>query len=440
MTEKTKEKKEQKAAKPEATGLSRRTVLKGTAATVGLAAGAGVIDGFPAVHADDPITIRYAGTGVNAFRELSEKCKEDIGINIQYTTLTSDDVVKRAVTQPTSFDLLDSEYWMLKKIVPSGNLRGMDVSRVANYDKVVPIFTKGELPDGTKTSRTGIAPIKVSYLTDGESTEFAEEPTDFMTLIPTVYNADTLGIRPDLIGRPIESWAELLNPEFKGKASILNIPSIGIMDAGMVAQATGEVSYEDMGNMTQEEIDKTIALMIEAKQAGQFRALWKEFNESVNLMASGEVVIQSMWSPAVTKVRSQGVDCVYQPLNEGYRAWAAGLGIPTHVEGKMLDACYEFINWYLSGWAGAFLNRQGYYTAVLETAQANMDPWEWNYWMEGAEAENAVVAPTGEEIAKAGEIRDGGSYWDRMGSVAVWNTVMDEDRYMVRKWNEFVAA
>lgn len=435
MTEKT-----QKTTAKSKKNLSRRTVLKGTAATAGLAVGAGVIDGFPAVHADDPITIRYAGTGVNAFREISEKCKEDIGINVQFTTLTTDDVVKRAVTQPTSFDILDSEYWSLKKIVPSGNLKGMDVSRIANYDKIVPIFTKGELPDGQKTSRIGMAPIKISYLTGGESTEFASEPTDFMTLIPAVYNADTLGIRPDLIGRDIDSWAELLNPEFKGKASILNIPAIGIMDAGMVAQAMGEITYEDMGNMTKEEIDKTIAVMIEAKQAGQFRALWKEFNESVNLMASGEVVIQSMWSPAVTKVRSQGVNCVYQPLKEGYRAWAAGLGIPTHVEGKMLDACYEFINWYLSGWAGAFLNRQGYYTAVLETAQAEMEPWEWNYWMEGAEAENAVVSPTGDEIAKAGEIRDGGSYWDRMGAVAVWNTVMDEDRYMVRKWNEFVAA
>ena len=40
-----------------------------------------------------------------------------------------------------------------------------------------------------------------------------------MTLIPTIYNADTLGIRPDLIGRPINNWSELLNPEFKGKAS-----------------------------------------------------------------------------------------------------------------------------------------------------------------------------------------------------------------------------
>src|SRR5436190_3849508 len=141
-------------------GLSRRDLLRGTAL-----AGAAVAAGsFPApfVHAADPITLRYAGTGVNAFNEISQKVKEDLGIIIQYTTLTSDDVVKRAVTQPTSFDMLDSEYWMLKKIVPSGNLRGMDTKKIKLYDEVVPIFTKGQLPDGSKTSRIGVAPIKVS--------------------------------------------------------------------------------------------------------------------------------------------------------------------------------------------------------------------------------------------------------------------------------------
>ena len=419
-------------------GLCRRDLLR--AALMGSAAAAASALPAPFVHAADPIVLRYAGTGVNAFNEISQKVREDLGIELQFTTLTSDDVVKRAVTQPTSFDMLDSEYWMLKKIVPSGHLKGMETKRIKLYDKIVPIFTRGELPDGTKTSRVGIAPIKVSYLTGGESAEFSPSPTDFMTLIPTVYNADTLGIRPDLINRPIESWAELVNPEFKGKASILNVPAIGIMDAGMVAQAAGIARYADMGNMTKAEIDQTIAFLIETKQAGQFRALWKEFNESVNLMASGEVVIQSMWSPAVTKVRQMGVPCVYQPLKEGYRAWAAGLGIPTHVEGRTLDAAYEFINWYLSGWAGAFLNRQGYYTAVLNTAKEHMSADEWGYWMEGQPCKDPILSPTGEVLAKPGETRDGGSFWERMGKVAVWNTVMDEDRYMVRKWNEFVAA
>jgi putative spermidine/putrescine transport system substrate-binding protein len=329
---------------------------------------------------------------------------------------------------------------MLAKIIPSGTMRGMDVKRIANYERIVPIFTKGTLPDGKPVSRQGTAPIKVSYLPGETANTFAAEPTQWMTLIPTVYNADTLGIRPDIIKRPIAHWRELLNAEFRGKAAILNIPSIGIMDAAMVAESMGTVKYADKGNMTKEEIDKTIALLIDAKKQGQFRAFWKEFNESVNLMASGEVVIQSMWSPAVTKVRQMGVACVYQPLTEGYRAWAGGMGLPRHVSGKMLDVCYEFLNWYLSGWVGAFLNRQGYYTAVLETAQENMTAHEWDYWMEGKPAQQDIVSPTGEKIESAGAVRDGGSFWERMSRVACWNSVMDEDRYMVRKWNEFIAA
>ena len=277
-------------------------------------------------------------------------------------------------------------------------------------------------------------------MTGVTSKKFSKSPTEFATLIPTVYNADTLGIRPDLIKRPIEHWSELLNPEFKGKAAILNVPSIGIMDAAMACESKGLVKYKDKGNMSKAEIDKTIAVLIEAKKAGQFRALWKDFNESVNLMSSGEVVIQSMWSPAVTKVRQMGIPCVFQPLKEGYRAWASGLAIPSHLNGKTLDAAYEFINWYLSGWAGAFLNRQGYYTAVLETAKKDMTPNEWGYWMEGKPATDPIKSPTGEVIAKAGETRDGGSFLERMSHIACWNAVMDEDKYMVRRWNEFVAA
>ena len=45
---------------------------------------------------------------------------------------------------------------MLKNIVPGGKLRGMDVTKIKYYDKIVPIFTKGELPDGTPVAREGI--------------------------------------------------------------------------------------------------------------------------------------------------------------------------------------------------------------------------------------------------------------------------------------------
>ena len=421
--------------------VSRRGLLKTGGAAVAATA-IGGITGFPYVsgaRAQEAKTLRYLGTAVNQSKEIADKVKEDLGITIEYVPVTTDEVTKRIITQPNTFDIVDTEYFSLKKFVPSGNLMGMDATKIKEFDNITPVFTKGEIA-GKKIGDQGTAPWEVLYLKENKSKEFATEPTQWISLIPTTYNADTLGIRPDLIGRPIDSWAELLNPEFKGKASILNIPSIGIMDAAMVIEATGKYKYPDKGNMTRDEIDMTIATLIEAKQAGQFRALWSDFNESVNLMASGEVVIQSMWSPAVTAVRGKGIDCVFQPLKEGYRAWASGFALPATLEGPKLDAAYEFVNWFLSGWAGAFLNRQGYYAGVLPTAKAAMEPYEWAYWMEGKEAAEDIKSPSGETIALKGTKRDGGSYEDRMGAVACWNAVMDEDAYMIRKWNEFVAA
>ena len=288
--------------------VSRRAVLKGTAGAVGLAAGSGAITGFPYVKSAEPKVLRYLGTAVNEGDDIAKKCLEDTGIKIEYITVTTDDVTKRVVTQPNSFDVLDTEYFALKKLIPSGNILGLDAKKIKEFDNITPVFTKGQLPSGKKIGDQGTAPWKVLYLEGANSKKFSVKPTEFITLIPTTYNADTLGIRPDLIKRPISSWAELLNPEFKGKAAILNIPSIGIMDAAMVVEATGQHKYADKGNMTKQEIDLTIKLMTEAKKAGQFRAFWKDFNESVNLMASGETIIQSMWSPR-SEERRVGKEC-----------------------------------------------------------------------------------------------------------------------------------
>jgi len=431
-------KKETKSSKQE---ISRRSLLKGAAAVGGAAIGAGAVTGFPTVWAQNikNVTLRQFGTGVSNLNDVANKVKEDLGFTLEMTALDSDSVTQRAATQPKSFDIADIEYWICKKVWGSGNLQAMDTSKIDNYDKIAGIFRSGKLTPDSVIAQ-GTAPHSVGFVEGPGGTEFVDNESGWMTLIPTIYNADTLGIRPDLIGRPIESWTELLNPEFKGKASILDISSIGIMDAAMVCEAMGEVTYGDKGNMTKEEIDKTMAIFTEAKKNGQFRAFWKSFDESVNLMASGEVVIQSMWSPAITAVRSKGIPCVYQPLKEGYRSWGGGLGLSANLSGLELEAAYEYINWYLSGWVGGYLMRQGYYSAVPETSKLFMTADEWGYWYEGKAAAGDITSPTGDKLAGAGDVRDGGSYIDRMGKVACWNAVMDENQYMVRKWNEFIAA
>ena len=100
---------------------------------------------------------------------------------------------------------------------------------------------------GKKVGDQGTAPKKVMYVANPTAKDFAKEATQYMTLIPTVYNAGHPGhpARPDQA--PISSWAELLNPEFKGKAAILNIPSIGIMDAAWWSRPWASTNTPDKG-------------------------------------------------------------------------------------------------------------------------------------------------------------------------------------------------
>ena len=62
--------------------------------------------------------------------EIEKKLFEDTGIKVQYISKTTDEVTKSVLTQPNSFDIVDSEYFSLPKLVPSGNILGMDTTRI----------------------------------------------------------------------------------------------------------------------------------------------------------------------------------------------------------------------------------------------------------------------------------------------------------------------
>ena len=157
-------------------------------------------------------------------------------------------------------------------------------------------------------------------------------------------------------------------------------------------------------------------------------------------MISGETVIQSMWQPAVQVVRARGVEVEYTALKEGYRAWGNGLGFMRHMDGLKLDAAYEYLNWFISGYQGAFQARAGYYSSLPETAREQLEAYEWDYWYEGKPATQEIKDPYGNVVAAKGHVRDGGSFPERMGNIACWNTLMDENRHLVKKWNEFLSS
>lgn len=420
----------------------RRQVLRAAAGGAGLAAGSGLIRGFPTIWAQNikDIKLVQIGGSYSNIVEIANQASKDLGFTIQMQAIDPQSQTSRTLTQPKSIDVNDLGTPLLYYFVGRNIIQSIPLSKYKHWDRTLPLFTRGEYADGSKVSRQGTCPDKIQYYTASDGKKFASEPTEWLSGIPTLFNADTLGVRPDLVGRPIKSWKELINPEFAGKAALVNFPPVGVMDVAMALEARGDMRYNDKGNMTRDEIDKTIKKMVDLKRAGQFRAFWSNFDESVNLMASGEVAIQSMWSPAVTAVRSRGIPCYYAPLQEGYRSWSSILCPMAHLSGMKLDAAIDYMNWYNSGWTGAFVARQGYYSCVPETAKNFLSADEWDYWYGGKPAAIDIKDPYGNLMEKKGQVRDGGSFAERTGKIACWNTLMDEDRYLTRRWNEFISG
>lgn len=417
--------------------ISRRNVLAGGAAIAGSTA----VTGFPMVWAQKlkDITLNHTGMSYSTLADIGKQAEKDLGFKVQMSVVDHPGLLNRVSNDPKSIDVADVEIWQNKVLIPQNVLQGIEIAKIKNWGDLTPLYTDGTFA-GKKVSRQGDSPIEFIYRRSMADGGPSATKTDWVNFVPGVFNADTLGIRPDLVGRDITTWADLISPDFKGKTAIQNIPTNGIMDAMMAFESAGQLKYGDKGNPTQDELAATIAKLIKLKKAGHFRALWSTFDESINLMASGEVVIQSMWSPAVTAVQAQGIKCTYQPLKEGYRGWGNGLSLLGHVNGLKRDAAYEYFNWYNSGWVGGFIAKQGYYSSNPKTAMAALTENERGFFYEGKAATAEITSPTGKKTNSAGDKRDGGSFEERFSQVAVWNNLMDQAEFLYAKWNEFNAA
>ncbi|MDP6566800.1 MAG: extracellular solute-binding protein [Alphaproteobacteria bacterium] len=413
-------------------GVSRRQFM-GTAAG---AVAAGSVAGFPnIVQAADPI--RTIGLGVSIINEIQGRASKDLGFPVRGQALGYGAMFGKMLNQNDQYEIAEGYYNDMDVFIPSKVWQPIDTKRIKEWDKVTNLSKTGRLtPDSSQGQ--GDAPFRQLWL--DEDGNRVKGPSRYISMLPGWHNADSLGYNPKDTGRKIESWGELFSPDFKGKVALLNVPQIGVMDASLAIEALGLFKFKDKGNMTKPEIDFLIDFLIKKKQEGHFRAFWETFGQSVNLMVSGEVVLESMWSPAVTAIKAEGVPCVYAYLKEGMRGWHGGCAISAKVTGKKLDQCYEYINWWLSGWPGAFVARQGYYMSVPENVKKHLEPEEWDFWYEGKPAAKELPDPFGTIIVEKGEVRDGGSYWNRFANIAVWNSLMDENDYLVKRWTEFLSA
>jgi putative spermidine/putrescine transport system substrate-binding protein len=395
----------------------------------------------PYVFAKTKTTLRVMGTHVTLQEEIRKQAMKDLGINIEFEARGSAAVLQKASVSPHSFDLFEQWSNSINVLWGSGSIQAIDSSRITHWNEINDLTKTGRLVKNAKIG-AGDAPHKLlNVQADGT---LGTQPTGKVSFLPYVHNVDSFGYNTNVIAQGIpyetESWGWLLDKKFSGKVGIVNAPTIGLFDLALAARAKGLVTFADIGAITKIELDELFKVLISLKKQGHFSGFWTSVPESIEFMATDRVVIQSMFSPAVSALNGQGIPTAYAAPKEGYRGWHGVMCLSSETKGRQQDAAYDYMNWWLSGWPGAFIARQGYYISNAERSKQYLTEAEWDYWYAGKPATTALKGTDGKVSVQAGDIRSGGSYEKRFSNVAVWNTVMPTYEYSLQKWYEFVSA
>ncbi|GGY77177.1 ABC transporter substrate-binding protein [Marinobacter zhanjiangensis] len=418
--------------------MKRRDVLK--------AGGAGLLlskAGFPAIvqAVNRKPTLRVVGTHVTLQEPIRRRAEQDLGINIEFYPGGSAEVLLKAATDPGSFDLYEQWSNSIRVLWQANAIQPIETRRLTYWDEINDLPKSGRISPEAQVGH-GDAPHRLLHIQPNGT--LGPEPSGMISFLPYAHNVDSFGYRSDAVNEGIpydtESWGWLLDPKHRGRVAIVNAPSIGLFDLALAAQARGLIRFDDIGHMSRQEVDQLFEILIDYKRQGHFRGFWSSVPHSVDLMARGDVDIESMFSPAATRLRGMGIPCAYAAPKEGYRAWYGVMCLSSAIDEERKEAAYAFMNWWLSGWPGAFIARQGYYISNAQRSRQYMSSEEWDFWYEGKPAESPMTGTDGNIVAVPGEVRRGGSYIKRFENVAVWNTVMDTYEYTLTKWKDLLLA
>lgn len=385
--------------------------------------------------------LRVLGTHVTLKDAILGRAREELDLDIEYLPGGSSFVLQKAASRPESFDVYEQWSDSVRILWQAKAIRPLETSRIERWDEVNDLAKKGRISEGASVG-AGDAPFRIlNVQSDGT---LGTKPTGRIAFLPYTHNVDSFGYDSRTVpeGTPYESesWGWLLDPQWKGRAGMVNAPTIGIFDMALAARARGLMTFRDIGAMTRDEIDTLFDIMIAYRQRGHFSGVWNSVPESVEFMRKGRVVIESMFSPAVTDLNAQGIPARYAAPKEGYRAWHGVMCLSSHVSEEAEEAAYKFMNWWTSGWPGALMARQGYYISNPQRTREHLEKYEWDYWYGGKPAERDLRGIDGRVTIKKGEVRRGGAYEERVSNIAVWNTVMDTYEYSLPHWYEFLSS
>ncbi|MEO0995970.1 MAG: extracellular solute-binding protein [Pseudomonadota bacterium] len=395
----------------------------------------------PWVHAAGRPELRVLGTHVTLQEALRQRAQAELGIDLKFDPRGSARVLLRGSTRPETFDLYEQWSGSLRVLWQARTIQPIDKTRIRAWDEMNSLTKTGRIASDARLG-AGDAPFRIINVQPDDT--LGPGDSRFASFLPYVHNVDSYGYDTRYIkagtNYGTESWGWLLDPRFSGQVGTVNAPTIGLFDLALAAQAQNLMQFGDIGAMTRAEIDRLFTILIDYKRRGHFSGFWNSVPESVEFMASGRVRLQSMFSPGIAALNGRGVPALFAAPREGYRAWHGIMCLSATTRGRQRDAAYEYMNWWLSGWPGAFIARQGYYISNPERSRNLLSEAEWDYWYGGEPAAADLLGTDGRVVVREGERRSGGSYRQRLSNIAVWNTMMPTYEYSLQRWYELLTA
>ena len=299
---------------------------------------------------------------------------KETGIDVHYVEAIGDNEEFYGTIQPdlaagnsTEWDIVSPTSWMVKRMADAGYLEEIDHSKLPNWTANCADYAKGLWFDESN---------KYSVWWQGGITG--------------------IGYDPELTGREITKFDDLLDPAFKGHVG-------GFKDMrDMMTLCLASLGI-DPTNATVAQAQQARDKLLPFAQKGQFRGFYG--NDYYDGLAAGDLWISVAWSGDVTQMQLNDNDKVQFVIPaDGAPRWNDNLVIPK--KAAWIEQAHKLIDYYydpaaattLSEWIGYLTPVKGVADRILadvEAYRADGDTENADYY----EAVAPTVTPTADQLA-----------------------------------------